>query len=220
MKSAHWTEKHLETKQWDRQLYMVNGSVYYRVTYSQGGIQIRWSAIQKHLQLHSTPLRGHGDNFIASLRSRGMCLETGHAFLSQDFWTLTGLVGAENTSVKFASLGTNSLEATWSQWLLNNIYELQSPWWQRSDLLHSLGRVSRRAGEMVRSQDGVWNINSHTITQRRCRVKVFHGLLLLPPMDRHLAVPSIGKASSRWIFLKFLTLPMSSPCLDHCYGLT
>ena len=63
---------------------MVNGSVYYRVTYSQGGIQIRWSAIQEHLQLNSTPLRGHRDNFIASLRSRGMSLETGHAFLSQD----------------------------------------------------------------------------------------------------------------------------------------
>ena len=108
----------------------------------------------------------------------------------------------------------------WAQWLLNSIYELQSPWWQRSDLLHSKawGRVSRRTGEMVSSQDGVWYANSHTITQWRHRVRVSHGLLLLPPIGRHLVVPSIGKASSEWIFPKFLTLPVSSPCLGHCWA--
>ena len=93
---------------WDKTMRQAalygQGSVYYRVTYSQGGIHIRWSAIQKHLQLHSTPLRGHRDNFIASLRSRGMCLEIGHELLSQDFWMLSGLMGAGNMSVKFSSL--------------------------------------------------------------------------------------------------------------------
>ena len=93
---------------WDKTMRQAalygQGSVYYRVTYSQGGIQIRWSAIQKHLQLHSTPLRGHRDTFMASLRSRGMCLEIGHELLSQDCWMLTGLMGAGNTSVKFSSL--------------------------------------------------------------------------------------------------------------------
>ena len=58
-----------------------------------------------------------------------------------------------------------SIEATWSWWLLNNIFWLQSPWPQRSDLLHMtvLGRVSRRTGETERAQDGVSHANSHSL---------------------------------------------------------
>lgn len=50
-------KKHLETKKGGRQLHVINGSVYNRVAYSQHGMGL--TAIWKHLQLYSIPLRGH-----------------------------------------------------------------------------------------------------------------------------------------------------------------
>ena len=78
--------RHLETKKQGRQLHIITGSVYYRVTYSQGSIRIWKTRIRKHLQLHSTLPRSHRDNFIVNLVYGGRCLETGHTFLSQNEW--------------------------------------------------------------------------------------------------------------------------------------
>ena len=50
-------KRHLETKKRGRQLHVINGSAYNRVAYSQHGMGL--TAIWKHLQLHSIPLRGH-----------------------------------------------------------------------------------------------------------------------------------------------------------------
>ena len=58
--------RHLETEKQGRQLHIINGSVYYRVTY-RGRMGIGQTMIQNHLQLHSTLLRGHWDNFIVTL---------------------------------------------------------------------------------------------------------------------------------------------------------
>ena len=53
--------RHLETEKLVRKLHVINGSVYYRVIYSQGGIG--WTTIQKHSALP----RGHWDNLMANL---------------------------------------------------------------------------------------------------------------------------------------------------------
>lgn len=50
-------KRHFETKKRGRQLHVINGSVYNRVTYSQLGMGL--TAIWKHLQLYSILLRGH-----------------------------------------------------------------------------------------------------------------------------------------------------------------
>lgn len=70
--------RHLETKKQGRQLHITNESVYYRVTYSQGGIGIRQTKTQKHLQLYTIPQRSHRDNLIVSLGYEYRCFETGH----------------------------------------------------------------------------------------------------------------------------------------------
>ena len=74
--------RYLETENRGGQLHVLNGSVHYKVTYSQGGIW--WTMIQKHLHLHSAWLRGHQENFLVNLGYGGMCLETVSAFPNQD----------------------------------------------------------------------------------------------------------------------------------------
>lgn len=69
--------RHLETKKQGRQLHITNESVYYTVTYSQGGIGIRQTVTQKHLQLHTIPQRSHRDNFVVTLGYEYRCFETG-----------------------------------------------------------------------------------------------------------------------------------------------
>lgn len=78
--------RHLETKKQGRQLHIITGSIYYRVTYSQGSIRIWRTTIRKHSQLHSTLPRSRWDNFIVNLGYGGRCLGTGHSFLSQNEW--------------------------------------------------------------------------------------------------------------------------------------
>ena len=75
-KTAHRTKKE------GRRLHLTNGSVYYRVTYSQGGI--RQAMTWKPLQLHSALLGGRLDNFIVNLGYGSTCLEIGYTFLCQD----------------------------------------------------------------------------------------------------------------------------------------
>ena len=70
--------RHLETKKQGRQLHITNESVDYRVTYSQGGIGIRDTMTQKHLQLHTIPQRSHRDNLVVTLGYEYRCFETGH----------------------------------------------------------------------------------------------------------------------------------------------
>lgn len=54
-------------------------------TYSQGGVGIRQTMIQKHRQLHSAPLAGgHWDDLRVNGGCGGRCLEKGHVSLSQD----------------------------------------------------------------------------------------------------------------------------------------
>lgn len=67
--------RYLETKKQDRQLHIISGSIYYRVTYLQGSIG--FLTIWKHSQLHSALLRGHWDKI-------GSALKIGSAFLGQD----------------------------------------------------------------------------------------------------------------------------------------
>ena len=64
--------------------YIINGSVYYWVTYSKSEIMIGQTTIWKHLQPHFSPPRGHWDNFTVNLGSEGRGLEMEPAFLSQN----------------------------------------------------------------------------------------------------------------------------------------
>lgn len=57
----------LETEERGRQFHTINGSVYYRVTYSWGEIGIQPTTIQRHSQWHSTPPRGHVVYFVVNL---------------------------------------------------------------------------------------------------------------------------------------------------------
>lgn len=66
MKSAHWAED----VTWDWKMRQINsiitsGSSFYRAIYSHGRAG---QTIWKHSQLHSAPLRGHGDSFLVNLR--------------------------------------------------------------------------------------------------------------------------------------------------------
>ena len=60
--------RHHETEKREGQLPIINGSIYYRATYSQG--RIYWgqaTTIPKHSHLHSAPPRSRWGSFIVNL---------------------------------------------------------------------------------------------------------------------------------------------------------
>ena len=61
--------RHFEIEKQGRELHVVNGSLYHRVTSCRGGgVGVRGMTIWNHLQLHFSPQKGHGNIFKVNLR--------------------------------------------------------------------------------------------------------------------------------------------------------